>query len=96
MVYKSFLFLLLCLISCIARSIVSLPLSLLVWVLLCSVVASASVPSTLLSVPCHSSPMLHSRTRLVVFYVEQDALMSPNPSGKLEDLVTVVCVCLVV
>jgi len=29
--------------------------------------------------------------------VEQDALMSPNPSGKLEDLfVVVVCVCLVV
>ena len=24
--------------------------------------------------------------------VEQDALMSPNPSGKLEDLVVVVCV----
>ena len=29
-------------------------------------------------------------------FVEQDALMSPNPSGKLEDLVVVVCVCLVV
>ena len=28
--------------------------------------------------------------------VEQDALMSPNPSGKLEDLAAVVCVCLVV
>ena len=25
--------------------------------------------------------------------VEQDALMSPNPSGKLEDLIAVVCVC---
>jgi len=25
--------------------------------------------------------------------VEQDALMSPNPSGKLEDLVLVVCMC---
>jgi len=28
--------------------------------------------------------------------IEQDVLMSPNPSGKLEDLVVVVCVCLVV
>ena len=28
--------------------------------------------------------------------VEQDALMSPNPSVKLEDLAYVVCVCLVV
>jgi len=29
-------------------------------------------------------------------FVEQDLLMSPNPSGKLEDLVVVVCVCLVI
>jgi len=29
-----------------------------------------------------------------MMFVEQDALMSPNPRGKLEDLV-VVCVCVV-
>jgi len=38
----------------------------------------------------------HSFKLKNVVSVEQDALMSPNPSGKLEDLVVVVCMCLVV
>jgi len=40
--------------------------------------------------------VLSCESILQVATVEQDALMSTNPSGKLEDLAFVVCVCLVV
>jgi len=42
----------------------------------------------------HYGVILEIRFHHVAFNVEQDALMSPNPSGKLEDLVTV-CACVV-